>query len=314
MYIDKHLWFFTKGTRGRIAAAVGVGLLAASVGVARLALLGWLLAKVISGAPLNQLVWPFVGVALVMVLRGALEYWRNMIAHHTAARVQLDLRQRLYDKIVELGPAYFGLERTGDALLSVVEGVERLEVYFGQYLPQLFVCAFVPLAVFVFVSFLDLPVALVMVGFALLALFAPGVFHKWDSANATGRQQAYADFSAEFLDSLQGLATLQAFGQSKTRGELLAEKAYELFRRTMWVLATNSLSRGITDTCIAVGAATMLALWGLPGHRRQHDDDRVADDLDDGSGGLPTATRPTHGAPRRYARCGGGQGNHRFAG
>ena len=260
MYIDKHLWSFTEGIRPRIGAAVGVGLLAACVGVARLALLGWLLAKVFSGDSLEQLLWPFVWVGLVMGLRGALEYWRNMMAHETATRVQLHLRQRLYDKIVELGPAYFGLERTGDALLSVVEGVERLEVYFGQYLPQLFVCAFVPLVVFVFVAFLDLPVALVMVGFALLALFAPAVFHNWDSANARGRQRAYADFSAEFLDSLQGLATLQAFGQSATRGELLAEKAYELFRRTMWVLATNSLSRGITDTCIAVGAAAMLGL------------------------------------------------------
>ena len=260
MYIDNHLWSFTKGVRGRIGAAVGVGLLAACVGVARLALLGWLLAKVFAGESMDQLIWPFVWVALVMLARGGLEYWRNMMAHETATRVQLHLRQRLYDKIVQLGPAYFGLERTGDALLSVVEGVERLEVYFGQYLPQLFVCAFVPLVVFAFVAFLDLPIALVMLGFALLALFAPAVFHKWDSANATGRQRAYADFSAEFLDSLQGLATLQAFGQSKTRGKLLAEKAYELFRRTMWVLATNSLSRGITDTCIAVGAATMLSL------------------------------------------------------
>ena len=260
MYIDKHLWSFTEGIRARIGATVVVGLLAACVGVARLALLGWVLAKVFAGDPLSELLWPFICVGLVMGLRGALEYWRNMMAHQTAVKVQLSLRQRLYDKIVELGPAYFGLERTGDALLSVVEGVERLEVYFGQYLPQLFVCAFVPLVVFAFVAFLDLPVALVMVGFALLALFAPAVFHSWDSANATGRQKAYADFSAEFLDSLQGLATLQAFGQSKARGELLAEKAYELFRRTMWVLATNSLSRGITDTCIAVGAAAMLGL------------------------------------------------------
>ena len=198
MYIDMQLWSFTEGVRARIGAAVCVGLLAACVGVARLALLGWLLAKVFAGDPLDQLVWPFAGVGLVMLARGALEYWRNMVAHETATIVQLHLRRRLYDKIIELGPAYFGLERTGDALLSVVEGVERLEVYFGQYLPQLFVCAFVPLVVFVFVAFLDLPVALVMVVFALLALLAPAVFHNWDSANATGRQKAYADFSASF--------------------------------------------------------------------------------------------------------------------
>ena len=260
MYFDANLWSFTAGVRLRIAAAVAVGLLAACVGIGRLALLGWLLARVFRGDGLDQLVVPFVWVGAVMLLRGALEQWRNMMAHETAAAVQLHLRKQLYQKTVELGPAYFGLERTGDTLLSVVEGVEQLEVYFGQYLPQLFVCILVPVLVFVFVAFLDLPVALVMVGFALVALIGPSAFHQWDHESAANRQKAYGDFAAEFLDSLQGLATLQAFGQSKARGRLLADKAHELFRRTMWVLATNVLSRGITDTAIAVGAATMLGL------------------------------------------------------
>ena len=260
MYFNKLLWSFTEGVRSRIAAAIAVGLLAAIVGVARLALLGWLLSKVFLGASGTELIGPFVAVAVVMLLRGALEYWRNMIAHETAARVQLSLRTKLYDQVVKLGPAHFGLQRTGDALLSVVEGVEQLEVYFGQYLPQLVVAALVPIAVFVFVAQLDLPVAAVMLAFALITLFAPVAFHSWDSANAKNRQIAYADFAAEFLDSLQGLATLQAFGQSAARGDSLAAKARELFRRTMWVLATNALSRGITDVGIAVGASAMLAL------------------------------------------------------
>ena len=260
MYFNKLLWSFTEGVRTRIAAAIAVGLLAALVGVARLALLGWLLAKVFQGESGAELLGPFIAVTVVMLARGALEYWRNMIAHETAARVQLNLRSKLYDQVVSLGPAHFGLERTGDALLSVVEGVEQLEVYFGQYLPQLVVATLVPIVVFIFVAQLDLPVAATMLAFALITLLAPVVFHSWDSANAKRRQTAYSDFAADFLDSLQGLATLQAFGQSQARGESLAGKARELFRRTMWVLATNALSRGITDVGIAVGASAMLAL------------------------------------------------------
>ena len=65
-------------------------------------------------------------------------------------------------------------------------------------------------------------------------------------------------FAAEFLDSIQGLATLKAFGQGKTRADKLEVEARDLFRRTMWVLGTNALARGITDTSIACGAATAL--------------------------------------------------------
>ena len=71
-----------------------------------------------------------------MVLRGFLEHARAMVAHRTAIRVQLALRKRLYAKVVALGPAHFGLERTGAVMISMIDGVEQLETYFGQYLPQ----------------------------------------------------------------------------------------------------------------------------------------------------------------------------------
>ncbi|MEE8202507.1 MAG: ABC transporter ATP-binding protein, partial [Alphaproteobacteria bacterium] len=260
MYFDRRLWQFTRGVRLRIAGAVAVALVSAVVGIARLALLGWLLAKVFEGETFEALAGPFVAVAAVMLLRGGLEYWRTMVAHRTAASVQLHIRRRLYDKAVELGPAHFGLERTGDVITTVVDGVEQLETFFGQYLPQLIVAVLLPPGIFVFVAFLDLPVAAVLVAFALITLIAPAAFHHWDSKASLARGRAYGDFAAEFLDSVQGLATLKAFGQSGARARLLAEKARAVFRSTMWVLATNSLSRGITDTGIAVGAAATLAL------------------------------------------------------
>ena len=260
MYFDWRLWGFTAGVRLRIFGAVALGVVATAFGIARLAMLGWLLAKVFQGASFESLLGPFAVVALIMVARGGLEYARTMVAHRTAAVVQLHLRTVLFDKVTELGPAHFGLERTGDAIMAMIDGVEQLEVYFGQYLPQLFVAGLTPVLIFGFVAFLDLPVALVMLAAALITLVVPQVFHSWDKHNSLGRSRAYKAFAAEFLDSIQGLATLKAFGQSSARSAVLKEKAHDLFRNTMWVLATNSLSRGITDTGIAVGAAVTLGV------------------------------------------------------
>ena len=260
MYFDPRLWQFTKGVRLRIAGAVVVGLIAAAVGIGRLALLGWLLAMVFQGAGFDALAGPAAAVAGVMLLRGVLEYWRNMVAHRTAALVQLHIRQRLYDKVVALGPAHFGFERTGDVITAMVDGVEQLEIYFGQYLPQILVATLTPFGVFACVAFLDLPVAAVLLGFALFTLIAPAAFHSWDEQASLARAKAYGAFGAEFLDSIQGLATLKAFGQGEARGELLATRARALFESTMWVLATNALARGITDTGIAIGAAATLGL------------------------------------------------------
>jgi ABC-type multidrug transport system fused ATPase/permease subunit len=258
MHIEPRLLVFTKGVRGRIAGAVAIGLLAIGLGIARLGLLGWLIGQVFEGRALADLVLPVLLVALVMVLRGWAEHWRAVVAHQTAARVQKMLRRTLYDRIAALGPGTVGRQRSGALTLSMIDGVEQLETYFGQFLPQFLIALLSPLLIFAVVAFVDLPVALVMLGFALIALFAPGLWHKFDIRNSMYRQRSYASFAAEFLDSIQGLATLKAFGQGKARADKLEIEARELFRRTMWVLGTNALARGITDTAIACGAAAAL--------------------------------------------------------
>ncbi|MFQ5972214.1 MAG: ABC transporter transmembrane domain-containing protein, partial [Alphaproteobacteria bacterium] len=247
----------------RIAGAAAVGLLSVLAGIARLALLGWLLGQVFEGRAAAGLALPVALVAAVMVLRGALEYWRAMIAHRTAAAVQLKIRERLYDAIARLGPAYFGQKRTGAAVVTMIDGVEQLETYFGRYLPQLFVAAVTPVAMFAVVAFLDLPVAALMCAFALFALLAPSLLQHWDRKSSLAHTKAHREFGSEFVDALQGLATLKAFGESRARGRLLAERAHALFRSTMWVLATSTLTRGVTDFGIVAGAAATLGLGTL---------------------------------------------------
>jgi len=261
LFFDRQLWPFTEGVRLRIAWAVVVGVVAAALGIARLGLIGWLLGLVFTGATFEDLSVPFVLVAGLMVVRGGVEYYRTMVAHRTASTVQQSLRQKLYDQVVRLGPAHFGRQRTGDVILTVVEGVEQLETYFGQYLPQFFVAAVTPILIFGFVAFLDLSIAITLLVAALVTLFAPILWHRLDNKHSRARAREYGAFAAEFLDAIQGLTTLKAFGQSRARTALLEKRVDALFKSTMWVLGTNTLSRGITDTGIAVGAAVSLS-WG----------------------------------------------------
>ena len=132
MHLETRLWSFTEGVRGRIFFSMLIGLLAAGLGVARLAFLGWLIGRVFAGDTLSQLTTPIGAIAVVMVLRGVFEHWRTMVAHKTAAQVQKHLRRTLFDRIAALGPSYVGRQRSGALTLSLVDGVEQLETYFGQ--------------------------------------------------------------------------------------------------------------------------------------------------------------------------------------
>ncbi|MGC2201116.1 MAG: ABC transporter ATP-binding protein [Stellaceae bacterium] len=260
MYFDRRLWQLTRGLRGWIALAVLLGLVAAVVGIARFALLGVLLSHVFNGGELLSIALPAVGVAAVVLLRGLVDHRRTMISHHTATRVQEKLRGRLYDKIAALGPAWFAGERTGGVMLSVVDGVEQLQTFFGQYVPQLCIAVLTPLAIFVFIAFWDIPVATVMLFFALVTLIAPTAFAQRERRSSQGRQGALKSFGSEFLDGVQGLPTLKAFGQSKAYGRRLAERAQELCQHSLKVLSMGVMTRGITDCGVAIGAAAALAL------------------------------------------------------
>ena len=85
-------------------------------GIARLGLLGWLIGQVFAGRDLcRRSCCRSLLIAAVMVLRGAAEHWRAVVAHETAARVQKALRRTLYDKIASLGPGTVGRQRSGGA-------------------------------------------------------------------------------------------------------------------------------------------------------------------------------------------------------
>ena len=74
MYFDPRLWQFTEGLRLRIAGAVVLGLLSAAVGIARLALLGWLLGRVFQGESFGDLILPIIAGGLdvgALILGGA---------------------------------------------------------------------------------------------------------------------------------------------------------------------------------------------------------------------------------------------------
>ena len=260
MYLHFRLLALTEGVRLRILAAALLGFLGVVAGIARLAVAAIAIYQVVhEGAAFSTLMWPLIAMAGLIVLRGGLEYLLEVISHHTASVVKVQLRKRLYEHGLALGPEYFNQSRTGDVTISLTDGVERLETFFGKFLPQFIVAALAPILIFVFMAIIDLGIGFIFLGFALFTLVGPNLYSLWKRAISTARRQAYGVLGADFLDAVQGLGTLKAFGQSRRRGELLAERSRHLYRTTMRVLVANQVTSAITILGISAGAALALA-------------------------------------------------------
>jgi ATP-binding cassette subfamily C protein CydCD len=248
--------------RWRILLAALIGLLAVAAGIARLAIAGVVIVQVVQeNADFSTLILPLVAMAGLIGLRSLLQYWHEVFSHHTASIVKVRLREKLYQHALALGPGHFDQSRTGDVLLFLADGVERMEAFFGRYLPQIIVAALAPVLIFGFMAVIDLQIGLIFLGFALFTLIVPNLLHRWNRSSSVRRRNAYGALGADFLDGVQGLATLKAFGQSKARGQLLADRARHLYRTTMGVLAANGATSAITILGISAGSALALG-WG----------------------------------------------------
>ena len=261
MYFDRRLFGLTRGVRLRILIAAVLGLIAVGAGVARLAISGVVIYRVLTGeASFSALALSLFAITALIAARSLFQYWQNAVSHHTANIVKIGLRHDVYEHALDLGPGYFDRNRTGDVVLTLVEGIERLETFFGQYLSQILVSAIAPLAIFAYMVTLDVYIALIFLVFALLTLAVPAMFYRWNRDSSFGRRKAYGDLGSEFLDSVQGLATLKAFGQSRSRGAALAERAHHLYRSTMGVVAANGATSGASIFFMVMGAAIALAV------------------------------------------------------
>ena len=115
-------------------------------------------------------------------------------------------------------------------MLTVVDGVEQLQTFFGQYLPQLAIAAAAPFAIFAVIAFWDVPTALVLLAAALFALAGPMAVHMLD------RRASLAHPLAERVRrGLPGRHAGPAHAQVLWPGQGLGERAERASSRTtLW--------------------------------------------------------------------------------
>jgi len=119
-------------------------------------------AAFLTGAGIAQVQSELIILLLLSLLQMVLSTFREVTAQRAANLVKSDIRSRLLSHLLALGPAYTTAERSGELTNTIREGVEALDAYIRQYLPQLALAAIVPLAIFLFILPVDLLSAFVL--------------------------------------------------------------------------------------------------------------------------------------------------------
>jgi ATP-binding cassette subfamily C protein CydD len=201
---------------------------------------------------------------LVIVLaRAALAWAGDVTAHRVAERVKTTLRARLVAHLLALGPAYTRGERSGELANTTIQGVESLEEYFSQYLPQVALAILTPVAILVVVFPLDALSGLVLLLTApIIPIFMALIGSL--SASLTERQWlSLSRMSGHFLDVLQGLTTLKLFNRSKRQTQVVAGISEQFRHATMKVLRVAFLSALVLEMVATISTAVVAVEVGL---------------------------------------------------
>ena len=115
--------------------------------------------------------WFWILVALVL-LKAALAWIFRTGQFRASSEAKLNVRDRIYKKVVELGPGVLGKRRTGEIANTATEGVEYLDYYFSVYFVQIWVAIAIPIMLCIAIFWIDWVVGLWMLaGVPLTPLF-----------------------------------------------------------------------------------------------------------------------------------------------
>lgn len=264
MLFNKQLFDLTKKDRDKFYLIIFFGLIASLFTIAQAFILSRTINNVFLLHQTLQQVFYLIIIYLSFSVAKAITIWlQNFFSSKVVFIIKRNLREQLINKIKELGPLKLKSERTGEIVNTLLNGVDKLEDYFSKFLPQIFLSAFIPILILLFVLPRDLLSAII---FIVTAPIIPTFMFLIGSISEKLNQKQWVTLSrmsAYFFDVLQGLPTLKLFNRTKETVKRI-DNITNIFRiKTLNVLRVAFLSALVLEVASTISVAVIAVAIGL---------------------------------------------------
>ena len=194
-------------------------------------------------------------IAITLVIRFFTARYAVRMSYLASRTVKRKLRDLIYKKLLALGMSYREKVTTAEIVQESVEGVDQLESYFGQYVPQFFYAFIAPVTLFIlFAAAGSLQTGLVLL---LCVPLIPGTImmvQKIAKKILAKYWDQYTKLGSSFLENLQGMTTLKIYQADAFKNEQMNEES-ECFRVVTMKVLTMQLNSIIIMDLLAYGGA-----------------------------------------------------------
>ncbi len=256
MMIDKRLLGLAPESKKYIAGNVALQWLSLAANIGLMTAIARLLAGLFTKtAGQQQILLTVLAAAVCVAVRFFCTVGASRMSYLSSKAVKKTLREKIYGKLLRLGVSYREQVATSEVVQVSVEGVEQLETYFGAYLPQFFYAMLAPLTLFVYLSFVSLPAAIVLLVCVPLIPVSIAAVQTWAKKLLSKYWGQYTALGDTFLENLQGLTTLKIYQSDGFKNEEMNREAEKFRKITMKVLTMQLNSITIMDLIAYGGAA-----------------------------------------------------------
>ncbi len=203
-----------------------------------------------------NLIIPILIIVITIICRFITTRYATRMSYLASRTVKKKLRVLIYEKLLRLGNSYREKADSVELVQESVEGVDQLESYFGQYVPQFFYAFIAPITLFIFFgmagSWLAAVVLLVCVPLIPGAIMMVQKVAKKLLSKYWGQ---YTSLGSTFLENLQGMTTLKIYQADEYKNKQMNEESEHFRFVTMKVLTMQLNSIIIMDFFAYGGAA-----------------------------------------------------------
>ena len=210
-----------------------------------------------------ELVPYFIALIMAFALRAVILWLREKIGFKAGRLLRNHMRQKILDKIHQVGPATINNKPAGSWASIMLEQVENLHNFYARFLPQQSLSAIVPMVILIAVFPLNWAAGLIlMVTAPLVPIFM--ILVGIAAADSSQKNMAtLSRLSAQFLDRLRGLETLRLFNRTSEQTQHIENTTEDFRETTMTVLKMAFLSSAVLEFFTSISIALMAVYFGF---------------------------------------------------
>ncbi|RJX28549.1 MAG: ABC transporter ATP-binding protein [Dethiobacter sp.] len=207
---------YLKSYRTGMFLAVSAGALSHFAGIGGSAMGAYLVSLVATGGKsISDLTSLIIVLGCLVTARALMRYGEMWIAHEVAFKILVDFRNKLYENVEKIAPAYMTNVRSGEMASTLMADVELLEWFFAHTAGSVVVALVVPSITLIALGMIHWILPLALIPWIILIFIVPLWLRKKAEQQGQENRRRLAIVNAEAVDGVQGLKEIVTFNNEK---------------------------------------------------------------------------------------------------